>query len=198
MARTGQTLLAVLVSEIVAWLCLCGILDHMENRHPYPDALQPPDPNIRIRPVRRTDIVGLMDCWPERGYAALESMVLRAQKLAEQGRGLGVVVVDDDNRVIKAYGQLTLWPNCGEISDLIVAAAYRGQKLGTTLVQYLMRAAREMHVDCVEIGAALSNPRALVLYRRLGFRDSHEVMIDLGKGKEPVLYLRLKFQRYRL
>jgi ribosomal protein S18 acetylase RimI-like enzyme len=41
----------------------------------------------------------------------------------------------------------------------------------------------------VEIGAADSNPRALALYRRLGFRDSRRVLLELGSGPELVLYL---------
>ena len=43
----------------------------------------------------------------------------------------------------------------------------------------------------IEIGAAMSNPRAVALYRRLGFEDSHTMMLNLGKGKEKVLFLRL-------
>ena len=46
-----------------------------------------------------------------------------------------------------------------------------------------------MDAAVLEIGVALSNHRALDLYRRLGFHDHHTIQIDLGIGPEPVLYL---------
>jgi ribosomal protein S18 acetylase RimI-like enzyme len=46
-----------------------------------------------------------------------------------------------------------------------------------------------MHASTLEIGAALSNPRALGLYRRLGFVDGRILDLDLGNGPEPVMYL---------
>jgi ribosomal protein S18 acetylase RimI-like enzyme len=148
-----------------------------------------------MRPVRLSDAELLRDhCWPERPFAAVYQLVMRARQNALQGRGVGVVVVSGGN-VIRGYGQLTLWPGCAEISDLVVAVAYRGQGVGTAIIQYLARAAREMHVSCVEIGAALSNTGAVALYRRLGFADDHTVWLNLGEGKEPVLFLRLNLER---
>lgn len=154
-------------------------------------ALQLPNPALRIRPVQLMDAETLHDlCWPERSLAAIYQLVTRAMQYARQGRGLGVVVTGEHN-LPHAYGQLTIWPQCGEISDLIVAPPLRSQGIGTAIIQYLARAAREMHAPCLEIGAALSNPGAVALYRRLGFIDSHSIMIDLGKGQEQVIYLRI-------
>lgn len=156
-----------------------------------PLAMLPPDTLMTMRPVRLSDAQPLRDyCWPERSFAAVYQLVMRARQNALQGRGLGVVVVDEAN-IIKGYGQLTLWPGCAEISDLVVTEQLRGQGIGTALIQYLVRAAYEMHASCVEIGAALSNPGALALYRRLGFVDDRTVWLNLGDGKEPVLFLRL-------
>jgi ribosomal protein S18 acetylase RimI-like enzyme len=91
-----------------------------------------------------------------------------------------------------AYGQLTLWPRCAEVSDLVVAARYRSQGYGTALVQYLVREAARLGAGCVEIGAAKSNPRAVALYHRLGFEDNRVVMMSLGAdGREPVIYMTL-------
>jgi ribosomal protein S18 acetylase RimI-like enzyme len=95
------------------------------------------------------------------------------------------------------FGQLTLWPKCAELSDLVIAAPYRGNGLGTTLVQYLARTAREMHATCLEIGAAYSNPQALALYRHLGFQDQRTLQLDLGDGNEAVLFLRLDMPKSR-
>ncbi len=155
-------------------------------------AMQNPNPNVTIRPVRLTDVQELHQvCWSDRPQAATYQLIARAQQYAIQGRGLGVVVVGKDRALI-GYGQLTVWPRCGEISDLMIREDQRSKGLGTTIIQYLVRASREMHLPGVEIGAALSNPRALALYRRLGFIDIHSVQVDLGQGLEPVRYLRLE------
>jgi len=158
-------------------------------------ALHPPDPQVNIRPVRLSDIADLhKNCWPERSPDAIYRFISRIRQTALSGRGLGVVIVGEREEVI-GYGQFVMWPRCGEISDLIIAPAYRGRGLGTTLIQYLTRTAREMHADCVDIGAALSNPSAITLYRRLGFRDSYRDKMNLGNGDEEVIYLRIKFPK---
>ena len=159
-----------------------------------PVALQPPDRAVKIRPVRISDTAALNEvCWPERSHGSVYQLVLRAHRNARQGRGLGIVVVDEtDSTVLKGYGQLTLWPQCGEVSDLMIGAQYRRQGLGTAMIQYLVRAAREMHVPYVEIGAAVRNEGAIALYRRLGFQDDHTIMLNLGNGRESVLFLRLE------
>lgn len=159
-----------------------------------PLALQPPDPNIHIRPVRLGDIEPLREsCWPERTSEAIYHFISRIRQTASQGRGLGVVVAEQET--VRGYGQLALWPRCAEISDLIITADCRGQGLGTAIIQYLTRAARDMHTGCVDIGAAQSNPRALALYRRLGFRDSFTQTMPVDGVDQEVLYLRIKFRR---
>ena len=160
-----------------------------------PLALQPPNPNIHIRPVRLADLEPLrQSCWPERSPDSVYHFIMRMREIARQRRGLGVVAAREEGHVL-GYGQVMVWPRCGEISDLIVAPAYRSQGIGTALIQYLVRTARDMHMNCVDIGAALSNPGAVALYRRLGFRDSYKQQFDLGHGDEDVLYLRLKLHR---
>lgn len=161
----------------------------------FPLALRTPDAHIIIRPVRLTDVAELQrDCWPDRSFDSVYRFVSRIRYNAGQGRAIGIVVTGEGD-TLRGYGQFTLWPRCGEISDLIVAESERGQGIGTAIIQYLVRAAREMSAECVDIGVALSNPRALALYRRLGFRDSHTQKLDLGQGNETVLYLRLKFPK---
>lgn len=158
-------------------------------------ALQPPDTRINLRPVRLMDISTLhKNCWPERSPDSIYRFINRMRQLAQNNRGIGVVVTTEADEAI-GYGQFVRWPRCGEISDLIIAPGYRRQGLGTALIQYLVNAAQAMPVDCVDIGAAVSNPGAVNLYRRLGFRDSYKQMMNTGHGDEEVLYLRLKFRR---
>jgi GNAT superfamily N-acetyltransferase len=159
---------------------------------PLPLALRAPDPNIPFRSVRLTDSDSLYaDCWSGRSFAAVYNLVQRAARSQLDGRGLGLVIPGENNKVI-GYGQMLMWPSCAEISDMIVVEAYRGRGLGTAIIQALVQKALKLGADEAEIGASLNNPRAAALYRRLGFVDSHTVLLNLGKGKEHVLFLRLK------
>jgi GNAT superfamily N-acetyltransferase len=87
-----------------------------------------------------------------------------------------------------------MWPTCAEISDMVVTQPYRNQGIGTAIIQSLAQVAIRMGAEELEIGAALDNPRAASLYRRLGFADSHTVMLNLETGKERVLFLRLSLR----
>ncbi len=157
-----------------------------------PLALKNPDPDMIIRPVQLTDIVLLHKaCWSERPQAMVYQLIARAQQIARQGRGLGVVITGQSRDDVRGYGQLTMWSSTAEISDLVIREDDRGKGMGTALIQYLVRASKEMQAGVVEIGVARSNPRAMALYRRLGFVDNHEIMLNLGQGQEPVLYLKL-------
>jgi ribosomal protein S18 acetylase RimI-like enzyme len=128
-----------------------------------------------------------MMCWPDRTLDGIAEMIQRAEKLAFNRRGVGVVAERDG--IACAFGLLTLWPRTAEISDLIIHEHYRGQGIGSQMITYLGLAARKLQAKTLEIGVALSNPRALALYRRLGFEDHHTIRIDLGNGPETVLYL---------
>ena len=158
-----------------------------------PTGLQPPDPSLAIRPVEPTDLDALLTgCWADRSYDVGRWLVSRVLRNQQAERGTGAVLTDVAGAII-GFGQLTIWPRCGEISDLFVRAEYRSQGYGTALIQYMVQAARQMKgVTCVEIGAAESNPRALALYRRLGFVDERVIYMNLGNDKrEPVIYMRL-------
>jgi ribosomal protein S18 acetylase RimI-like enzyme len=143
---------------------------------------------VMIRPVRLTDASSLqLMCWPERSLEGVTELLRRTQKLTRNRRGLGVVAVEEE--VPCGFGLLSLWPRAAEISDLIVHPDYRSQGTGTLIIAFLTDAARAMRVHNLEIGVALSNPRALSLYRRLGFVDGRTLDLNLGCGPEPVLYL---------
>jgi GNAT superfamily N-acetyltransferase len=158
----------------------------------HPLALQTPPISIPMRPVRATDTERLRtNCWPNRPFLTIYNLVTRTIRNAAEGRGLGMVVVSADD-VPLAYGQYTVWPTCTEISDLMVVEALRGQGVGTALIQTLIKRARVQGESIFEIGVTVDNPRAASLYRRLGFEDSHTVMMDLERGTEKILFLRLE------
>jgi len=165
----------------------------MTQANSIPRALHPPDKSLRIRPVQYADIPLIQrDLWQPRTLAYTEELIGRALKLREQERGLGIVVEGDGQMPLIAYGQLTRWADCAEISDLIVHDSQRSKGIGTAMIQYLIIETRRIGLCCAEIGAAESNPRALALYRRLGFQDRYVLQARLDHEKEAVIYLRLK------
>ncbi|TVR24530.1 MAG: GNAT family N-acetyltransferase [Anaerolineaceae bacterium] len=159
-----------------------------------PSALDPPDPACRIRPVRLADSAILHSvCFVDWERRRVADLVARARQIALQGRGFGVVALDDDDRPF-AYGQLTHWTRSAEISDLIVCAEQRGRGTGSAIIRYLVRAARESHMQSVEIGVELNNRRALALYRRLGFAPSRVLTVPDGTVTTRVQYLTIRLR----
>lgn len=156
-----------------------------------PPALNQPDPTVPLRPVMMTDVSNLhRTLWPHKTVTACYRMVQRAVMAAGQRRGGGLVALSPAGNLI-GYGQVLRWVHCAEISDLYVDENQRSQGIGTAIIQGLIQIAGDVNIPCAEIGVARSNPRALALYRRLGFIDAYDVSLDLGNGLEPVLYLRL-------
>jgi len=146
-----------------------------------------PSPVV-LRPTHIHDAEELRkQCWPDRPPQAISTLLHRAEKLLAQRRGLGAVALWDD--VICGFGMLTIWPQTAEISDLVVSPAHRSNGIGSEIIRFLAQHAAAMGASILEIGVACSNPRALALYRRLGFVDHHMIEVDLGNGPEAVLYL---------
>ncbi|HEX2621399.1 MAG TPA: GNAT family N-acetyltransferase [Phototrophicaceae bacterium] len=157
-----------------------------------PLALNAPSTSFLIRPVTPQDAEPLQqNCWTTRSTAGIIHLINRAQQNTRRKRGLGAVVIEPETGLPLGFGQLILWSECGEISDLIVAESQRRRGIGTAIIQYLIQYAREINLSCVEIGVALSNPNALRLYRYLGFKDNYTLSLDIGNGTEPILYLKL-------
>ncbi len=164
-----------------------------------PKALGLPDKRFSIRPVCIDDVSILQSClWHERTIEDIEGFIQRILTFRDNRRGIGIVVLDGNNASlpIVAYGQMMQWLQCVEISDLLVHSQYRDQGIGTAMIQFLIQFVLSQHKECVELGVAESNPRALALYRRLGFCDSYTLHLDLGQGNEPVIYLRLDLTPY--
>lgn len=170
----------------------------MTEKSALPLALQCSSLSYSIRPVSLSDAKSLqISIWQHRDIDSVKDFVKRILKFEKQQRGLGIVVLDTEySNTPIAYGQVTQWIKCAEISDLLVREDYRRQSIGTAMVQYLINYIRP-RASCVELGVALSNPRALALYQRLGFQDSYTLHLDLGNGKEPVLYLQIDFEQFR-
>lgn len=156
-----------------------------------PLAYLSPDPAIRVRPVRLSDTDRLtIDCWPRRSYSAIFNLVQNIIRAVKDGRGHGLVIPGETGQLI-GYGQVMLWPSVAEISDLVIAEPYQGQGYGTALIQNLVQSARKLGADAVEIGVVEGNDRALALYQRLGFVESHSLRVKNPEGPTFIHYLRL-------
>lgn len=133
---------------------------------------------FKFRPVRLHDVESLHQlCFHQNERRWVADLIGRARQIALSGRGVGLVAVGADD-VPHAYGQLTVWLRTAEISDLIVTEPLRRQGIGTALIHYLLRVARDTHVERVEIGAEMENIGALALYRRIGFTNSHILELE--------------------
>ena len=156
-----------------------------------PIALRPPSRSVPLRPVQLADCDALRThCWPNRSLVTIHNLISRARRNMKDERGLGLVLIDEHDRAL-GYGQFTIWPTCAEISDLVIAEPLRGQGLGTTLIQALVEKASERGAISFEIGVAANNTQAAQLYKRLGFVYSHNLMVDVERGQENVMFLRL-------
>lgn len=161
----------------------------MTRTAPTPSPATIPRPQWRLRPALPTDAASLhQHCMAHQDAAFIQRILRHCQQAALNQRGLGLVAVLPGEIPI-GFGQLTLWPRTAEISDLIVSETWRGQGIGTAIIHKLIAAAQEMDTNRVEIGVALRNYRALLLYRRIGFNYGRTVDLDLGDGSEPVMYL---------
>lgn len=143
-----------------------------------------------LRPARPDDADGIHRAlWPDHPPADVADRVYRAVAFAHQRRG--AVLIATDSLGVAGYGQLTVWPRVCEISDLIVREDRRGRGIGTALIHALIEVGRHAR-PVVEIGVALSNPRALALYCRLGFREARQITLNISGEPEPVLYLTME------
>lgn len=165
----------------------------MTNAESFPLALGKPSSIWSFRPVDQKDLEPLRaGCWADKNPDEARHALEQALRLGSQGRGIAIVALDGPGGPIIGFGMLTIWTICAEISDLVVAEASRGHGVGTALIQHLCAQARHYKVECVEIGAALANPRALALYRRLGFQDYRLLNIKIANKYETVQYLKLR------
>lgn len=145
--------------------------------------------NVAVRPLNEDDTLALYAaCWPALIETQAYERVARALALARRGRAWPLVGLYDGQVV--GFGQLARWRDAAEITDLIVGERWQSHGVGTAIVSRLVTLAAEQGFVHVEIGVAESNARALSLYRRLGFnRHESHILLDLGHGPEPVIYL---------
>ena len=144
---------------------------------------------VTIRPLCHEDAEGLChNCFPEETPEAVVDYIKRALKFVERGQAAHLVAESNGEPIANA--QLICWHKRAEIGSLVVAEPYRGQGIGTALIDALSQAAADLGAEQIEIGAEKNNPRALDLYRRLGFVAYKEIQIPRRDQKdEHIVYL---------
>ena len=143
---------------------------------------------LHVRSVQVADIPALhRGCWPQQTLSQVEARIEELVQIQNPKVRWGAVAVVENHSI--GYGQLSRWGSHVEICNLIVAEEWRGRGAGTALIQWLLHLSQEKQFPIVEIGVAEANLRALALYQRLGFHTDRSVMLDVGSGPEPVLYL---------
>ena len=123
--------------------------------------------NIKIRRMEREDIAAAVrieqlcftDPWSEDSYRATLLLPYAAYYVAEtEGKVIGICGVR------KILGE-------GEISNVAVLPAYRGQAVARRMLQVLLDEARQDEVRDFTLEVRAGNEAAIRLYTGLGFRQ---------------------------
>lgn len=131
---------------------------------------------VTFRPARASDLKALHEnCFADRPLTQFGDSFRRALAAQRSGRSLYLIALVGGAPI--ASGQVIRYSNSVEIADLVVAPDYRGQGLGTALIDVLSRVARYAGYDSVEICVMRGNSRARALYERLGFVHDRELTL---------------------
>ena len=87
-------------------------------------------------------------------------------------------VAESDEKVVGCCGIRNLMGE-GEITNVVVAASYRGQGIGRQMLEYLLREVKTLGIGDCTLEVRVSNTPAIRLYESLGFH---------GEGVRPRFY----------
>lgn len=91
------------------------------------------------------------------------------------------VILDAEQQYIAQLCLSTVTAQQGEIKNLSVAAAYRGQGLAKQLIAHVINLARQQQQQCLWVKTGNSSLDQLALYQKMGFRLDHiekDVFLD--------------------
>lgn len=136
---------------------------------------------ILIQPVTAVSLTSLRAaCYP---HVALADYTAFAHQVLEwQAYGRAVWLVASHDQSIIGNGQLLIYPSGAELANLHVVAEWRGQGVGSWLIERLEAEAQRLAVTAVEISVDPSNGRAAQLYQRLGYRPERTIMTPSGQS----------------
>jgi len=114
-----------------------------------------------------------------------EEFVARWRGQVEEG--YRIVFIEEGDKVVAAAGYRFLhtmaWGHILYLDDLIALQAAHGTGLGTLLLQYLQKEARERGCDAVHLDTGYQRHLAHRAYLRNGFRmDCHHMVWSVERG----------------
>jgi glucosamine-phosphate N-acetyltransferase len=133
---------------------------------------------IEIRPCRPDDFEGILpllrQLWPDKEMdaGALGKVFLEGIDSTVQDyicARSGVVIVGFCSLVVKNNLWQTGW--LGHIDELVVDAPYRGQGIGTQLLEHIIKIARTRGCRRVELDSAFHRREAHQFYTENGFEN---------------------------
>jgi ribosomal protein S18 acetylase RimI-like enzyme len=127
-------------------------------------------------------------CYPAQLLATARERF--AYILEMQAAGRCYLVLVEESRpggAIVGGGRLVRFLHSAEIADLNIDPTYRGQGIGTALIEVLLAIAHHIGLPAVEIGVTANNDRALALYERLGFAENRRLRLP---GEQEAIILR--------
>jgi RimJ/RimL family protein N-acetyltransferase len=137
-------------------------------------------PNISFRLVQEEDRRPLhRTCYSDYNALKFRDLFNHLLRRQEQEHCFWLVITADDN--IIGNGQLVIYSTSAECANLFVIPEYRGQGIGTALIELLTAVARHLNITNLEIGVSIDNPRAQALYQRLGFQEDRRIQLPDSK-----------------
>ena len=133
---------------------------------------------VDVRPVASRDVLILEAQLP---FGVPEK---HADRCARQRRGQVVYLIAWYNGATIGHALLKwqgaeedevasrLQGTCPDVEDLFVLESFRSQGVGRQILEAAERLARERGLRHIGLSVAVNNPRARVLYDRLGYRDA--------------------------
>ncbi len=101
------------------------------------------------------------------------------------------VIALEDERVV-AFGGIWHIINEGHITNIAVHSDYRGQKIGTQILNALIEQAKELEMIGLTLEVRVSNTTAIEMYKKFGFVEEG-VRKNYYENKEDALILWLNF-----
>lgn len=102
--------------------------------------------------------------------------------ISGQVENRSIYLLAEQDGVLVGQGQLHFYRrDRAEIANVCVAAAYRRQGFGTTLINRLIQEAQNRPCGLIELCVTVENQSAQALYRRLGFTVSHSFVTPDGE-----------------
>ena len=133
------------------------------------------------------------------GAAALEKLCFHQpwsatslELLTREGIGVGYLCTEASSVV--AYGGMLIAVDEGQITNIAVHPDHRGQGLGLSVVQALIKHAKAERLASITLEVRVSNTPAIALYRKVGFVEVGRRKGFYTKPTEDALIMELKLK----